>query len=118
MGYKVNEDGSVTRHGSSEYLKCHSCGATDIPKDAKFCPRCGAELSGSQSSKGMPKSGISGNSLDPRKKKVFLIVLVAIVFFVGFMAIGCGVYDNDPTFMFIVDIILTAFLSWMLYMDI
>lgn len=45
MGYKVNEDGSVTRRGEGNYLICHSCGATDFPVGAKFCPNCGTSLS-------------------------------------------------------------------------
>lgn len=118
MGYNVNEDGSVTRHDGGRYRKCHKCGATGIPEDAKFCPHCGAELGDGQASKGMPKSSMPSSSIDPRKKKIFLIVLVAVVFFVGFLVIGCGVYNNDPIFMLIVDVILTAFLSWMLYMEI
>lgn len=45
MGYNVNEDGSVTRHGvSSVFQKCIKCGATNIPREAKFCPYCGNKL--------------------------------------------------------------------------
>ena len=117
MGYKVNEDGSVTRHGEGKNLTCHHCGATDISVGSKFCPHCGAELGADNSATRRPMQNTPSRSIDPKKKKITLIVLVAIVFFIGFLVVACGVYDNDPTFMIICDVILTAFLTWMLYMD-